>query len=91
MFYLFFPLKLFQGYDNQNGMGKGEVALQQFARIGAYCNESRLTVDEESGMMTRTGEPTEAALKVLIEKMGCTDAKLNKKLLQNKRRSPVLH
>ncbi len=56
------PIGLIKDYDNDGGMAKGDVALQQFAKIGAACNESRLGVKE--GKFTRFGEPTEAALRV---------------------------
>jgi len=47
-------------------------ALASFARIGAMCNESRLSVDAD-GRFIRAGEPTEAAIRVLVEKLGCPD------------------
>ena len=50
------------------------------------CNESRLTVDEADGRFYRTGEPTEAALRVLAEKMGCPDEALNRQILQKEKR-----
>ncbi|CAD7935080.1 unnamed protein product [Amoebophrya sp. A25] len=62
-------------------------AAEAFARCGALCNESRIDVNEE-GRFIRTGEPTEAAIRVLVEKMGCRDARLQKALCQKKNRSP---
>lgn len=61
-------------------------ALATFAKIGAVCNESRLDVDPE-GRFTRAGEPTEAALRVLVEKFGCPDAALNSRCLQAPKRT----
>jgi len=55
-------------------------ALSVFAKIGAACNESRL--DVEDSRFIRTGEPTEAALRVLVEKLGCPDESLNRRNLQ---------
>ncbi len=63
-------------------IGKQDVGFQTFAKVAALCNESRLTVDEQEGRFYRTGEPTEAALRVLAEKMGCPDDALNRKILQ---------
>jgi Ca2+-transporting ATPase len=59
-------------------IGPKDVALQTFARVGAVCNTSKISVDE-SGKYKRIGEPTEAALRVLVEKMGCPDNGLNSK------------
>jgi len=56
-----------------------------FAKIGALCNASRLGTDGE-GKYTRAGEPTEAAIRVLIEKLGCPDISLQSKCLQVDRR-----
>ena len=53
-------------------IGPKDVALQMFARVGAVCNASKITVDD-SGKYKRIGEPTEAAVRVLVEKMGCPD------------------
>jgi len=63
-----------------------DLALQTFARVGAACNESRLDVDLQ-GRCLRVGEPTEAALRVLVEKLGCPDEALNARCLQVPRRS----
>lgn len=41
--------------------------------------------DEEK--FVRNGEPTEAAIRVLVEKLGCPDEALNKRCLQKEKRS----
>merc|ERR1719223_1225758 len=61
-------------------------ALASFCRTGALCNESRLFVNDEGGF-ARAGEPTEAAIRVLVEKLGCPDAAVNQRALQKPRRS----
>eukprot|EP01038_Epipyxis_sp_PR26KG_P009613 gene9613-12945_t len=43
-------------------------SLQKFATICSLCNEAELVYKEEK--FDRIGEPTEAALKVLVEKLG---------------------
>eukprot|EP00762_Andalucia_godoyi_P005447 ANDGO_08432.mRNA.1 Calcium-transporting ATPase sarcoplasmic/endoplasmic reticulum type len=40
------------------------------ARIAALCNESSVRYSEKSAAFERVGEPTEAALRVLVEKIG---------------------
>mmetsp|Transcript_61664 Transcript_61664/g.161994 ORF Transcript_61664/g.161994 Transcript_61664/m.161994 type:complete len:1037 (+) Transcript_61664:147-3257(+) len=56
-------------------------ALTTFAKCGAYCNESRLDIDAD-GKYIRAGEPTEAAIRVLVEKLGCPDKALNSRCFQ---------
>eukprot|EP00929_Paragymnodinium_shiwhaense_P007944 TRINITY_DN111869_c0_g1_i1.p1 TRINITY_DN111869_c0_g1~~TRINITY_DN111869_c0_g1_i1.p1 ORF type:complete len:1036 (-),score=338.47 TRINITY_DN111869_c0_g1_i1:167-3274(-) len=60
--------------------------LQAFATCGAVCNESRLLVTDE-GRFSRAGEPTEAALRVLVEKMGCPDKATHDRCFQAKTRT----
>lgn len=69
-----------------NNVDKRNVSLESLCLIGSQCNESRLDIDEE-GRWIRTGEPTEAAIRVLVEKLGCPDAALNRKCLQKDRNS----
>ncbi|CAJ1409713.1 unnamed protein product, partial [Effrenium voratum] len=61
-------------------------ALQVLAKIGCMCNESRLVVDDDDKFI-RNGEPTEAAIRVLVEKLGCPDEALNKRCLQKEKRT----
>mmetsp|Transcript_106773 Transcript_106773/g.284090 ORF Transcript_106773/g.284090 Transcript_106773/m.284090 type:complete len:1040 (-) Transcript_106773:124-3243(-) len=61
-------------------------ALHTFAKVAAICNESRLDVDSD-GRFKRAGEPTEAALRVLVEKLGCPDAAVNSRCLQAQTRT----
>lgn len=44
--------------------------LRLIAEISALCNESELTKNPTSGSYGYIGEPTEAALRVLVEKIG---------------------
>eukprot|EP00933_Yihiella_yeosuensis_P038034 TRINITY_DN32008_c0_g1_i1.p1 TRINITY_DN32008_c0_g1~~TRINITY_DN32008_c0_g1_i1.p1 ORF type:complete len:1037 (-),score=234.98 TRINITY_DN32008_c0_g1_i1:88-3198(-) len=61
-------------------------ALQVFCRVGAICNESRLSVDAD-GRFIRAGEPTEAAIRVVVEKLGCPDGALNSRCHQAQKRT----
>eukprot|EP00921_Rhytidocystis_pertsovi_P000462 GHVQ01000885.1.p1 GENE.GHVQ01000885.1~~GHVQ01000885.1.p1 ORF type:complete len:1095 (+),score=170.88 GHVQ01000885.1:398-3682(+) len=61
-----------------------DKGLQMLAKCSALCNESRLECSE--GKYTRQGEPTEAAIRVLVEKLGCPETQLNKSYLQKANR-----
>ncbi|CAK0818749.1 unnamed protein product [Prorocentrum cordatum] len=65
--------------------GKDE-ALKAFCRTGALCNEARLLLNDE-GRFVRHGEPTEAAIRVLVEKLGCPDQALNGRCHQAAKRA----
>ena len=45
-------------------------SLASIARVCALCNESAIEFSAEQGRYVRRGEPTEAALRVLVEKLG---------------------
>ncbi|KKK16514.1 hypothetical protein AOCH_004481 [Aspergillus ochraceoroseus] len=56
--------------------------VQQMAEVMARCNSATLAHDEKTGTFSCIGEPTEGALRVLVEKIGTDDAATNEKLLQ---------
>ena len=61
-------------------------AIRFFCKVATLCNDSRLTMESsESATITRTGEPTEAALRVLVEKLGCPDEELVRRNLEKAR------
>lgn len=47
-----------------------DASVVDCSAVCAMCNDARLTRDEGTGAFARVGEPTEAALKVLCEKIG---------------------
>ena len=51
--------------------------LNDLLRVCSLCNESKVIYDEDNNSYHNVGEPTEAALKVLVEKVGTNDAKFN--------------
>lgn len=51
--------------------------LNDLAQICAICNNSTIAYNSENDTYVNVGEPTEAALKVLVEKMGTDDAATN--------------
>ncbi|KAF9466319.1 Ca-transporting ATPase [Collybia nuda] len=66
--------------------GKGSDAelksdpIQRLAEISAICNDSKIIYHTDKRTYANVGEPTEAALKVLVEKIGCKDAEISKSL-----------
>lgn len=61
-------------YSPEDGKMEDGYALnagfESVAEICALCNDAKIKYDEAEGQYTRIGEPTEAALKVLAEKLG---------------------
>ncbi|ORZ10062.1 Ca-transporting ATPase [Lobosporangium transversale] len=55
-------------------------ALNELAQICAICNNSTIAYNPDNDTYVNVGEPTEAALKVLVEKMGTDDVNLNSTL-----------
>lgn len=53
------------------------ATLLQIAEVSALCNESRLAFDSKNGTYSSIGEPTEGALRVLVEKIGTPDSARN--------------
>jgi Ca2+ transporting ATPase len=54
--------------------------LKEVATICSLCNDARITYDHESQSYTNVGEPTEAALQVLVEKLGTDSSSINQNL-----------
>ncbi|RKP19870.1 calcium-transporting ATPase [Rozella allomycis CSF55] len=52
-------------------------AIKEIAEICTMCNDSSVVYEEESGMYRAIGEPTEAALRVLVEKVKSESEKVN--------------
>jgi magnesium-transporting ATPase (P-type) len=53
-----------------DGSGMRSRTLQLLSSICALCSQAEIAYDAAAQEFTRTGEPTEAALKVLAEKLG---------------------
>jgi Ca2+-transporting ATPase len=66
-------------------IGANDKALQAFAKISSMCNEAKFTITKD-GKLQRAGEPTEAAIRVVVEKLGCPDGTLNERCLQQENR-----
>lgn len=52
-------------------VGRMDANLQMIAKIGAVCNDA--SVEQSGNHFVASGLPTEAALKVMVEKMGLPD------------------
>ncbi len=62
---------------NLNAAGS---SVQALAEVCSVCNDSNIAYDSASGKYSAIGQPTEAALKVLVEKIGHHDASAQSKL-----------
>lgn len=51
----------------------------QMAEVAALCNDAQLAFDAKSSTYSNVGEPTEGALRVLVEKIGTKDTAHNQK------------
>ncbi|KAL1858510.1 hypothetical protein Plec18167_003619 [Paecilomyces lecythidis] len=74
-----------EGNLKRNGKVLQDVAVQsstvrQMAEVLALCNEAALSYDAKSGSFSNIGEPTEGALRVLVEKIGTDDLATNEAL-----------
>ncbi|RKO92546.1 hypothetical protein BDK51DRAFT_20418, partial [Blyttiomyces helicus] len=56
------------------------ATFNELAHICALCNDSKIIYDEATDAFQKIGEPTEAALKSLVEKLGSDDPAFNKKI-----------
>lgn len=64
-------------------VAKSSETIFQMAEVAALCNDAQLAFDSKSGNYSNVGEPTEGALRVLVEKIGTKDT------AQNQRRASV--
>jgi P-type Ca2+ transporter type 2A len=53
------------------------ATILQMTEVLALCNESRLSYDAKNGTYSTIGEPTEGALRVLVEKIGTGNEAVN--------------
>ncbi|KAI0340585.1 calcium-transporting ATPase [Trametopsis cervina] len=59
-----------------NGKGASTESLLRLAEISSICNDSKIVYHTDKRTYSNVGEPTEAALRVLAEKLPCPDADL---------------
>ncbi|GJJ68970.1 P-type Ca2+ transporter type 2A [Entomortierella parvispora] len=63
-----------------SSLSSASQTLNELAQICAVCNNASISYVPETDSYVNVGEPTEAALKVLVEKMGTDDAATNASL-----------
>ncbi|GME32568.1 Calcium-transporting p-type ATPAse [Neofusicoccum parvum] len=51
--------------------------IAQLTEVAALCNEAKLAYDPKNGTYNLVGEPTEGALRVLVEKIGTPQGQIN--------------
>jgi P-type Ca2+ transporter type 2A len=66
-------------------LAASSATILQMTEVLALCNEAQLSYDSKNGSYSSIGEPTEGALRVLVEKIGTPDPALN----QHRRAIPV--
>ncbi|KAL2864608.1 calcium-transporting ATPase [Aspergillus lucknowensis] len=54
--------------------------IRQMTEVMARCNAATIAWDDKTGTFSCIGEPTEGALRVLVEKIGTDNVAINKKL-----------
>ncbi|OLY82235.1 Sarcoplasmic/endoplasmic reticulum calcium ATPase 3 [Smittium mucronatum] len=54
--------------------------LQEISEVSTFCNMSSLSYDQELNSFKHIGEPTEASLKTMVEKLGSGSQSFNQKL-----------
>ncbi len=79
-----------EGNLSRNGKTIENVAassatLLQMTEVLALCNDAQLAYDAKMGTFSSIGEPTEGALRVLVEKIGTEDPAIN----QQRRGIPI--
>ena len=63
--------------------------LSMVSKVASLCNSSAIEYDTKSNKYVRVGEPTEASLKVLVEKIGLPDVTDQKSLLSRRATDPA--
>ena len=64
-----------QGHLRRRGkilrnLGTTSSIVKQISEVSALCNEARISYDPKTGVHSVIGEPTEGALRALVEKIG---------------------
>ena len=68
----------FKGKPLEDAAASSPTILKM-AMVSALCNEAKIAFDPKNGTYSSVGEPTEGALRVLVEKIGTPESELNQK------------
>ena len=63
-----------------NDLAAKSTTILKMTEISALCNESQLSFDSKSRTFSNVGEPTEGALRVMVEKVGSPDSAVNQSI-----------
>jgi len=63
-----------------NDSAATSTIIRKITEVSALCNEARLSFDPKHGTFSNVGEPTEGALRVLVEKIGSPEVAVNHKV-----------
>ncbi|OCL06258.1 calcium ATPase [Glonium stellatum] len=66
----------FKGKKMDN-LAASSATIRQMSEVAALCNEAKLALDSKNGTYSIVGEPTEGALRVLVEKIGTPNVAFN--------------
>ncbi|TPX40838.1 hypothetical protein SeMB42_g05849 [Synchytrium endobioticum] len=54
--------------------------LNELAHVACLCNDAKIVYDQEADQFLKVGEPTEAALRALVEKLGTDSPDFNQQI-----------
>lgn len=60
-----------------NDLAFSSATVLKMVEVAALCNESQISFDSKTGTYSSIGEPTEGALRVLVEKVGSPEILVN--------------
>lgn len=73
---------LFHDGKKLENLAVSSSTIRQMTEVMALCNDATLSYDAKSRAFSSIGEPTEGALRALVEKIGTDDAAANNQLLR---------
>ena len=65
-----------------DSLAASSTTVREMAEVSALCNDSQLAFDSRNGTFSNVGEPTEGALRVLVEKIGSPEPAINQRVRQ---------
>ena len=62
-----------------NDLAAKSATVMKMTEVSAICNESQISFDPKNGTFSSIGEPTEGALRVMVEKIGTPEPTVNQR------------